>query len=360
MREAQPYVSFVVAAAMAVAGAAVTSVHPSAGSGQAPSAGSGEDRQEGSGEDQQDGPRFRSGVELINVTATVTDNKGRFVSGLLQEDFIVYEDKQLQTISHFSNERAPVSLGLALDTSGSMTAEKMSSARGAISRFFSDLLGQDDEMFLYRFANAPQLVQDWTSDRRVLSRALERLTVGGGTALYDAVADAVPVAEEGRHPKKALLVISDGNDTSSITTVGDLRRLIRESEVLVYAIGIDGRARGPFTGGAPRFPTPLPLPIPIPGRRRWPQSPPVRGGSDERVDAGALRRITDDSGGRTEIVRDFRDLDGATARIADELSKQYSLGYASTGKKDGRWHAIQVEVKDRKLHVRARRGYVAN
>lgn len=359
MKRARPRVSIVVAAAIAVGGA-VSSVHPSAGPGQDPPAGSGQDPSTGSGQGQQEGFRFRSGVELINVTATVTDDKGRFVSGLRQEDFIVYEDNQPQTVSHFSNERVPVSLGIALDTSGSMTADKMSSARGAINRFFSDLLGQDDELFLYRFANVPQLVQDWTSDRRVLSRALERLTVGGGTALYDAVAEAVPVADGGRNRKKALLVISDGNDTNSITTVGNLRRLIRESEVLVYAIGVDGRARGPFTGGAPRFPVPLPLPFPVPGRRRWPQSPPIGGGNGERVNAGALRSITDDSGGRTEIVRDFRDLDGATARIADELSKQYSLGYASSGKKDGRWHAIRVEVQNRKLHVRARRGYMAN
>jgi len=85
----------------------------------------------------------------------------------------------------------------------------------------------------------------------------------------------------------------------------------------------------------------------------------VRTGS-ERVNADALRQITDDTGGRTEIVRGFGDLDGATARLADELSKQYYLGYASTGKKDGRWHTIRVDVKDRRLAVRARRGYVAS
>lgn len=349
MTRSHPRVSFVTAAALAVAGAMVTAVYPSAGSGQDPSA--------GSGQDQQEGYRFRSSVELINVTATVTDDHGRFVSGLRQEDFIVYEDDQAQTVSHFSNERVPVSLGIALDTSGSMTPDKMSSARGAISRFFSDLLGQDDEIFLYRFAYVPELVQDWTSDRRVLSRALERLTVGGGTALYDALAEAVPVAEGGRNRKKALLVISDGNDTNSLMSVGNLHRLIRESEVLVYAIGVDGRAQGTFTGGLPPLPVPFPLPFPVPGRR---PRPPIGGGNGERVNAGALRSITDDTGGRTEIVRDFRDLDGATARIADELSKQYSLGYASSGKTDGRWHAIRVEVRDRKLHVRARRGYVAS
>jgi len=80
----------------------------------------------------------------------------------------------------------------------------------------------------------------------------------------------------------------------------------------------------------------------------------------ERVNAAALRQITDDTGGRTEIVRDFRDLDDATARIADELSKQYFLGYVSPGERDGRWHAIRVEVNDRRLTVRTRRGYIAS
>jgi Ca-activated chloride channel family protein len=311
-----------------------------------------------------DGFRFRSGVELINVTATVTDDDGRFVSGLRKDDFSVFEDGELQTVSHFSNERVPVSLGILLDTSGSMTPDKMASARAAIDRFMFDLLGPEDEIFLYRFANVPQLVQDWTTDRRVLSRALGNLHAGGGTAMYDAIAEAVPIAQSGRNRKKALLVISDGNDTGSSVSTGELRQMIRESEVLVYAVGVDGQAQT-FSLGTPRVP--LPIPIPIPGRR-YPMPPPVGGGgrggvwrnSGDRVNADALRTITDDSGGRTEVVREFRDLDGATARIADELSKQYYLGYASQGKKDGRWHAIKVEVRDRRLKVRARRGYVAS
>ena len=169
----------------------------------------------------------------------------------------------------------------------------------------------------------------------------------------------------GMHPKKALLVISDGNDTNSSISVGELRQLIRESEVLVYALGVDGTATT-FRSG-PTIQLPLPIPLPIPGRRRpggFRRSSAAAGGNQraaaERVNPDALRQITDDTGGRTEIVRGFGDLDDATARIADELSKQYYLGYASTGKKDGRWHAIRVDVKDRRLSVRARRGYVAS
>jgi VWFA-related protein len=316
--------------------------------------------------------RFRSGVELINVTATVSDASGRFVSGLTTDDFLVYDDDQRVEVTHFSAERVPVSLGIALDTSGSMSGEKMNAARGAIARFVNDLLEMNDELFLYRFSNYPVLVQGWTHDRRDLLDPLARLVPNGATALYDAVARAVPLAKQGQNRKKALVVISDGNDTSSRTDILDLKQQIRESEVLVYAVGIDGE--GEQTGRRAPLPPPVRIPIPIPfpgGPRggRWPQPQPTpggtgggnwRAGSDDRVNASALREITDDSGGRTEIIHEPRDLDPATAGIADELSKQYYLGYASLGKKDGRWHAIRVEARNRSYRVRARRGYVAN
>ena len=313
----------------------------------------------------QESFRFRSGVELINVTATVTNDDGRFVSGLRKEDFTVYEDGERQEVTHFSNERVPVSLGIALDASGSMTPDKMAAARAAIDRLIYDLLDEDDELFFIEFANNPRLVQDWTTDRRALSRAVARVAPAGGTAIYDAVASALPIASAGKHPKKALLVISDGNDTNSATHVSDLRQMIRESEVLVYALGVDGTT-APVRNG-PTIQLPIPLPFPIPGRRPGTTIPPpiIGGGTRarataDRVNAEALRQITDDSGGRTEIVRGFGDLDGATTRIADELSKQYYLGYASTRDKDGRWHTIRVEVRDRGLAVRARRGYIAS
>src|SRR6059058_4585978 len=112
--------------------------------------------------------KFRSGVELINVTATVSDADGRFVPNLTQDDFIVYEDDQRVDVTHFSAERVPVSLGIALDTSGSMAGEKMTAARAAIRRFVNDLLDRNDELFLFRFSNYPVLVQGWTRDRRDL------------------------------------------------------------------------------------------------------------------------------------------------------------------------------------------------
>lgn len=318
--------------------------------------------------------RFTSGVELINVMATVTDTRGRFVSDLEKDDFLVYEDGERQRITHFSSERVPVSLGIVLDTSGSMEGEKMLAARDALDRFLYDLLGPDDEVFLYRFSYQPRLIHDWTTDRDRLSRALGGIRPRGGTALYDAVADAVVLAEEGRHRKKAVVIISDGNDTNSETDIREVQRLIRETEVLVYAIGIDGPGqarfgRAPRRAPVPRPRSPAPLPFPIPGGGRgrtpspspspWPGGGAAAIGGDDRVNVSALRDLTDDSGGRTEIIRDPRDLDPATEGVADELSKQYYLGYPAPGHADGRWHAIDVEVRNSRYRVRARRGYVA-
>ena len=325
--------------------------------------------------------RFRSGVDLVNVTATVVDRNGRFIPGLRQSDFIVYEEEELQEITHFSNERVPVSLGLVLDTSGSMVGEKLTNALMAVDRFLTKLLSPDDEIFLYKFSNFPELVQDWTTDRARLSRAIRRINANGGTAMYDAIAESVPLAQTGQHRKRAVVLISDGNDTDSQVSLNEVKQLIRESEVMVYAIGIDGQAEDAF-GFPPttRGPVPQPpVPSPFPGSRRprgpggvifpqlpqfqWPFPQPqgrrtVRV-SDDRVNVHALREITDDSGGRTEVVRSGRDLEPATANIADELSQQYYLGYSSTTKKDGRWHTIRVETRDKSLRVRARRGYIA-
>jgi Ca-activated chloride channel family protein len=319
----------------------------------------------------QESFRFKSGVELINVTATVTDAGGRFVSGLKQEDFVVYEDDERQDVTHFSSERVPVSLGVAIDTSSSMAGEKIESARSALDRFLYDLLDPQDEIFLYQFSNDPTLLQGWTTDRQVLSRALNRLVPHGGTAMYDAVAEAIPVAQRGQFRKKALVIISDGNDTSSSTRLRDVQQQIRESEALVYAIGIDCggdqvRRRSGSIFEQRRGPFPIPFPFPPGGRGGWPrpQMPPPsnRGLSpcSDPVNVSALRDLTDDSGGRTEIIRGAQDLNPATANIADELSKQYYLGYPSSGKKDNRWHAIRVEVRNRNYRVRARRGYVAS
>jgi Ca-activated chloride channel family protein len=324
---------------------------------------------------------FRSGVELIAVTATVTDANGRFVPNLRADDFVVTEDGKPQKVQQFDAERVPVSLGIALDTSGSMLGEKIQAAEDALNRFLFKLLGPDDEVFLYRFDSRPELVQSWTTDRQAVSRALGSVRPSGGTAIYDTVAEAVPLAKSGTRRKKALVILSDGNDTSSHIRLDDLHQLIRESEVLVYAIGIDasGDSGGksskssgsgstpptaapgshpvpsPFPGKKPVYQPPAPAPAP-PSAAPKSHSPAASG----RMNEGALRAITDDSGGRTEIIVSSRDIDPATAGIAAELNQQYFLGYVSSIPKDGRWHTIDVQVRRGNYTVRARKGFIAN
>jgi Ca-activated chloride channel homolog len=312
----------------------------------------------------QEDARFHSGVELVNVTATVTDRAGRFVPGLTQADFTMYDDDRPVEITHFSAERVPVSLGIVLDSSGSMAGEKISHARGAIERFLDRLLDSNDEVFLCSFSRDVEVLQDWTTSRKDVSAALRRVQPDGGTAMYDALLKAVATAKGGRNRKKALVLISDGNDTISEADARDVQRVVRDAEVLIYAVGIDGDPEPAFVPRAPRFPQPpIPFPGPRRGRPRWPgffQFPTIgRSGGGERLNAAALRELTDGSGGRTEIVRRSRDLDPATTSIADELSQQYYLGYVSPWARDGRWHTVRVEVRDRSLRVRARRGYLA-
>ena len=172
---------------------------------------------------------FKTGVDLVNVSVTVTDANGHFVTGLKRDDFVVYEDGKPQEIAQFDAERVPVSLGIALDTSGSMLGEKIVAAQGALNRFLFDLLGPQDEIFLYRFDSRPELVQSWTRDRRLVGQALGSVRAMGGTALYDTVADAIPLAQSGSNRKKALVVISDGNDTSSRMRMPQLQEKIHES-----------------------------------------------------------------------------------------------------------------------------------
>ena len=333
-------------------------------------------RRHGGGQEPQDPQQvfLPTGVELINVTATVTDATAAS-SRPPARGLPLYEDGQEQQITHFSSERVPVSLGIVVDTSGSMDGEKMGVGRQALNRFLIELLDPDDEVFLYRFDNQPELVEGWTTDRERDCDGAGAHSAEGATSLYDAVAEAVPLAQSGRHRKKAIVVISDGNDTNSradgpraedddprprcwstrsgstrteTSTCGRLaRRLSRQRR----------RPRGRFRF---RFRCRAPNPPAQPPALRRP-SPPTggtRGRIDDRVNVAALRDITDDSGGRTEIVRYARDLDPATSSVADELSKQYFLGYPSQGRKDGQWHTIRVELRGGHL-VRARKGYLA-
>src|SRR5438132_13210185 len=176
-------------------------------------------------------------VALVNVVATVTDDTGEYVADLTQDDFVVEEDGKQQTIAHFSQSNdLPVSMGLVLDTSGSME-RKIGTATTAVERFIRSVHREDD-IFLMTFANRPDLRQEFTDDRDRLGRALRRVVVGGGTALYDAMDEGLQKIKRGKHAQKAILLITDGEDTSSYATFEQAKALVRESELLVYGLGI--------------------------------------------------------------------------------------------------------------------------
>ena len=278
------------------------------------------------GQPIRDSRIFRAGIEIASVAATVLDRDGRLVTGLSRDDFDVFEDGTLQPITQFTNERVPLSLGVLLDTSDSMHGQRLAEARVAVGRFLFDLLDPSDEFFLLAFNHVPRVLTTWTRDRQLIERTLEALIPAGATAAYDAVVAALPLFETRNRPRAAMLLISDGADTASEIAIRDLRSALLRTDAFVYAIAID---------------------------------PPGTHAINARVNVQALREITGQNGGRTEVVQTPEDLVEATRRIAEELNSQYLLGYTPPRRADGKYHSIRVRVRGTDYRVRARNGYVA-
>jgi Ca-activated chloride channel family protein len=282
---------------------------------------------------------IRVDVRLVNVYATVIDSSGRYVQGLRQNDFVVEEDGRRQVITHFDhNQNTPVSVGIVLDTSGSMR-RKLDTAVEAIDRFVRTI-HPDDDVFLMGFENEPSLLQDFTNDRARLRKALRNTDSDGGTALYDALELALDKIRSGANKKHAILLVTDGQDTASSTSFAEVRRRIRESELLVYALGIAPAADfSPFGFGR-------------------------RGAGRDTVDMNVLKTLASDSGGRAYPVSEDT-LGGRNSQfqkildqIAEELRNQYTLGYYPSHDDDDKYHTINVRTRFG-YYVRARRGYVA-
>ena len=269
---------------------------------------------------------FQSGIEITSITATVTDKEGHPITGLAQDAFEIYEDGVRQTVSQFTRERVPIGLGVLLDISDSMFGKRMDDARAAVDTLLFDLLDEADEFFVMAFNHKPRPLTGWTRERGDVRHALAGLRPSGGTSIYDAILEALPIIDVRTRQRAALLVISDGADTASTATLRDVRPALRRSDTFVYAIAIDSPERQPI---------------------------------NTRVDAAALREITGESGGRTEIVQNSAQLDEAAARIAEELNSQYVLGYSPPHSADGQFHSLRVRVTNPDYKVRARAGYVA-
>ena len=189
---------------------------------------------------------FQSGIEITSITATVTDREGHPVTGLRREAFEVYEDGVLQTVTQFTAERVPIGLGVLLDISDSMFGQRMADARSAVDTFLFELLDPADEFFLMAFNHRPRPLTGWTREQGDVRHALAGLRPSGGTAIYDAIIDALPLIEKRTRQRAAILVISDGADTASTTTLRELRPSLRRSDAFVYAIAIDSPDRQPI------------------------------------------------------------------------------------------------------------------
>src|SRR5205807_8917778 len=178
--------------------------------------------------------RIDTTVVLINVT--VTDPLNRFVTGLEKENFRLFEDKVEQKVTHFASEDAPLSIGLVFDTSGSM-GSKLTKSREAVAHFFKTA-NPEDEFFLVQFNDRPELVEDFTTNLENIQNRLTFTQAKGRTALLDAVYMALHKMKKAHNPRKALLIISDGGDNSSRYTESEIKNLVREADVQIYAIGI--------------------------------------------------------------------------------------------------------------------------
>ncbi|MFN2515605.1 MAG: VWA domain-containing protein [Pyrinomonadaceae bacterium] len=277
-----------------------------------------------------DGPVIVN-TDLITFTVTVTDTYGRYVSGLGKSAFTVLDEKKPQEITFFSDDDSPVSVGVLFDVSGSMSGDKVKRSRDALSKFIQTSHNAD-EYFLIAFNSRAQLLLDKTRDGNAVLDKLMFVETRNNTALYDACYLGVEKVQRGTHPKRALLLISDGQDNNSRYTFSELRRLLKESDVVLYGIGI-------LSGGDAGSP------LGMEGQ-------------------GILDELASVSGGKAFFPRSHAEMDDIFEQIALELRHQYSIGYKPAEfTNDGRWHRIKVKVNPPrglpKLFVRSREGYYA-
>jgi Ca-activated chloride channel family protein len=268
-------------------------------------------------------------TDLVTFTVTVTDPYGRYVSGLNKNAFAVFDEKLPQDIAFFSDDDAPVSVGVIFDVSGSMGGDKIKHAREALSRFIQTSHNAD-EYFLIAFNSRAQLLLDNTRDGNAVLDKLTFVQTHNNTALYDACYLGVEKVQRGTHPKRALLLISDGQDNNSRYTFSEVRRLLKESDVVLYGIGILGGSDA---------------------------------GSSLGMDGqGILDELANVSGGKAFFPRTGAEMDDIFEQIALELRHQYSIGYKPTNfSNDGRWHRIKVKITPPRglprLFVRSKEGY---
>lgn len=277
---------------------------------------------------------FRAGVELVSLAVTVTDSDNRYVSDLTANDFSVYEDGVKQDVTFFDHSNAPVALALLLDTSASME-EKLTTAQEAAIGFARRLRAQD-RAELVDFDTHVQILQDFTNSPAQLEQAIRKTTAEGSTSLYNAVYMALQemkklrAASASEIRRRAIVLLSDGDDTSSLLAFDDVLDLAKRAETAIYAIGT-----------------------------RSPEEAAVNSKEFNEADF-VLRQLTQQTGGRVFFPKRIDELPAVYSQISDELASQYMLGYSSkNARHDGSWRRVVVRVNRPGATARTKQGYFA-
>ena len=281
----------------------------------------------------QEAPQvFRSGVAVVSLNVAVSDSQQRFITDLEQGDFTVFEDGAKQDLIYFSKTHLPMALSLLIDTSASMEERLLVAQDAAVG--FAQRVRPEDLAQVVDFDSRVQVAQTFTSDKAALEKAIRGTSSGGSTSLYNAVYIAlkelakVKAASVDDVRRQAIVVLSDGEDTTSLVSFEEVMELAKRSETVIYTIGLQ-----------PREPSAL---------------------KGFREAEFVLRQFAQETGGRSFFVQKAEELTGAYGQISDELSSQYTMGYApETATRDGAWRRLRVQVDRGNATVRTKRGYYA-
>ncbi|HXB68710.1 MAG TPA: VWA domain-containing protein [Candidatus Acidoferrales bacterium] len=274
---------------------------------------------------------IRADVDLVLVSAVVTDRKGTSVTGLAADQFTILEDKVPQPIVSFSREEVPCSVGVILDLSGSMR-QKLPAATAAVRAFLNGF-NPEDETFLMAVSSRPESLLGFTDDAGSLQNRLMATSAAGSTALIDTVYLALNRMRSARNARKALFIVSDGMDNNSRYSKAELLRAVQERDVEIHTIGMAARSPG-------KKPVEL---------------------VEESRGLALMTDLADQSGGLNFTVVNAEDIQPATTKIGQAIRDQYVVGYRPASQQNpGKWRSIQVKVTVPQLRAYARKGYYAN
>src|SRR6267142_5834320 len=266
-------------------------------------------------------------VDLVDLLVSVADKKGKFITSLKKDDFKIFEDDRIQSITNFSSETdLPLTIALLVDTSGSIRDKLRFEQEAATEFFYSTLQRNKDKALVISFDSGVDLLQDFTDNPEKLAEAVRKIRAGGGTSLYDAIFLAVTQKLAGQQGRRIVILITDGDDNSSRVSLTETLEAAQKNDVTIYAISTNSTA---YFGSK----------------------------EQERGDK-TLKKFSEETGGKPFFPLKIQDLASSFLDIHDELRSQYQIGYRpSNGKMDGTFRRIRVDIADKRFKARARSGY---